>query len=44
MFMLKGSGRGVALEGTAILARAKGKELERQLGRATVNRARRWLQ
>jgi hydrogenase maturation factor len=35
--------RGVALEGTAILARAKGPELERQVGRRVVERARRLL-
>ena len=35
--------RGVAIEGTAILARAKGKVLEKKVGRAMVGRARRWL-
>jgi hydrogenase maturation factor len=35
--------RGVAIEGTAILARAKGEELEKKLGRAMVGRAQRWL-
>jgi hydrogenase maturation factor len=35
--------RGVAIEGTAILARAKGMELQKKVGRATVSRARRWL-
>jgi hydrogenase maturation factor len=35
--------RGIALEGTAILARAKGAELEAKVGRATVRRAQRWL-
>jgi hydrogenase maturation factor len=36
--------RGVAIEGTSILARAKGTELQKKVGRATVNRAKRWLQ
>jgi len=35
--------RGIAIEGTAILGRAKGGELEKKLGRAAVSRARRWL-
>jgi hydrogenase expression/formation protein HypE len=35
--------RGVAIEGTAILARAKGKELEKTIGRSMVSRAKRWL-
>jgi hydrogenase expression/formation protein HypE len=35
--------RGVAIEGTAILARAKGEELEKTLGRGVVSRAKRWL-
>jgi hydrogenase expression/formation protein HypE len=35
--------RGVAIEGTAILAQAKSAELERMLGRGVVSRARRWL-
>lgn len=35
--------RGVAIEGTAILARAKGAELQRKVGRAAVRRAQRWL-
>ncbi|MGA3322909.1 MAG: AIR synthase family protein [Terriglobia bacterium] len=35
--------RGVAIEGTAILARAKGVELRRKAGRAAVSRAKRWL-
>jgi hydrogenase expression/formation protein HypE len=35
--------RGVAIEGTAILARVKGNELEKKVGRAMVNRARQWL-
>ena len=35
--------RGVAIEGTAILARAKGAELQKRVGRATVSRAKRWL-
>jgi hydrogenase maturation factor len=35
--------RGVAIEGTAILARAKGAELQKKVGRATVSRAKRWL-
>ena len=35
--------RGVAIEGTAILARARGAELQKKVGRAMVNRAKRWL-
>jgi hydrogenase maturation factor len=35
--------RGVAIEGTAILARAKGVELQKKVGRAAVSRAKRWL-
>jgi len=35
--------RGIAIEGTAILARAKSAELEKQVGRATVRRAQRQL-
>jgi hydrogenase maturation factor len=35
--------RGVAIEGTAILARAKGVELQKKAGRAAVSRAQRWL-
>jgi hydrogenase maturation factor len=35
--------RGVAIEGTTILARAKGMELQNKVGRAAVRRARRWL-
>jgi hydrogenase maturation factor len=35
--------RGVAIEGTALLARARGKELERILGRGVVSRAKRRL-
>jgi hydrogenase expression/formation protein HypE len=35
--------RGVAIEGTAILARTKRVDLERMVGRAVVRRARRWL-
>jgi hydrogenase expression/formation protein HypE len=35
--------RGVAIEGTAILARAKRAELEKKLGCAPVRRAKRWL-
>jgi len=35
--------RGVAIEGTAILARAKAEELQYQVGHAAVRRARRWL-
>jgi len=35
--------RGVAIEGTSILARAKGAELHKKVGRAAVNRAKRWL-
>jgi hydrogenase maturation factor len=35
--------RGVAIEGTAILARAKAAELEKKVGRALVRRAQRWL-
>jgi len=35
--------RGVAIEGTAILARAKGTELQKKIGRAAVRRAQRWL-
>jgi len=35
--------RGVAIEGTSILARAKGAELQKKVGRAAVSRARRWL-
>ena len=35
--------RGVAIEGTSILARAKSRELERKVGRAAVSRAKRWL-
>ena len=35
--------RGVAIEGTSILARVKGRELERKVGRAAVSRAKRWL-
>jgi hydrogenase maturation factor len=35
--------RGVAIEGTAILARAKGVELQKKVGRAAVRRAQRWL-
>ncbi|MFZ0963222.1 MAG: AIR synthase family protein [Terriglobia bacterium] len=35
--------RGVAIEGTAILARARGVELQKKVGRATVRRAKRWL-
>jgi hydrogenase expression/formation protein HypE len=35
--------RGVAIEGTAILARAKGVELRKKVGRAAVSRAKRWL-
>jgi hydrogenase maturation factor len=35
--------RGVAIEGTAILARERGIELEKKVGRAAVRRAKRWL-
>ena len=35
--------RGVAIEGTAILARSKSEELEKKVGRAMIGRARRWL-
>jgi hydrogenase maturation factor len=35
--------RGIALEGTAILAQAKGPELQQKVGRRLVNRAKRWL-
>jgi len=35
--------RGVAIEGTAILARAKGVELQKKVGRAAVRRAKRWF-
>jgi hydrogenase maturation factor len=35
--------RGVAIEGTAILARAKSVELEKKVGRAAVRRAQQWL-
>jgi hydrogenase expression/formation protein HypE len=35
--------RGVAIEGTAILARTKGPELQKKVGRAMVSRAKRWL-
>ena len=35
--------RGVAIEGTALLARAKGIELQKEVGRAAVHRAKRWL-
>jgi hydrogenase maturation factor len=35
--------RGVAIEGTALLARARGEELAKKVGRAMVSRAKRWL-
>jgi hydrogenase maturation factor len=35
--------RGVAIEGTAILARARSEELQRKVGRAAVNRAKQWF-
>jgi len=35
--------RGIAIEGTAILARAKSDELRKKVGRAAVTRAQRWL-
>jgi hydrogenase maturation factor len=35
--------RGVAIEGTSILARARDAELKEKVGRAAVNRAKRWL-
>ena len=35
--------RGIAIEGTAILAQAKGAELQKKVGRSLVSRARRWL-
>jgi hydrogenase maturation factor len=35
--------RGVAIEGSAILARAKRAELQKKVGRAAVRRAHRWL-
>jgi hydrogenase maturation factor len=35
--------RGIALEGTAILAQAKGAELRKKVGRRIVSRAKRWL-
>ncbi len=35
--------RGVAIEGTALLARARGAELQEKVGRAAVRRAQRWL-
>jgi hydrogenase maturation factor len=35
--------RGVAIEGTAILARARGGELRKKVGLAAVSRAQRWL-
>lgn len=35
--------RGVAIEGTAILAQAKGRMLEKKVGRRMVSRAKRWL-
>jgi hydrogenase maturation factor len=35
--------RGIAIEGTAILARAKGTELQKKVGRTAIRRAKRWL-
>lgn len=35
--------RGVAIEGSAILAHAKGAELQKKVGHAAVSRAKRWL-
>jgi len=35
--------RGIAIEGTTILARARGGELRKKVGHAAVNRAKRWL-
>jgi hydrogenase expression/formation protein HypE len=35
--------RGIAIEGTAILARTKGAVLQKKVGRAAVSRAQRWL-
>lgn len=35
--------RGVAIEGTSILARAMGAELQKKVGRVAVSRAKRWL-
>ncbi len=35
--------RGVAIEGSALLARARGAELQKKVGRSAVRRAKRWL-